>query len=123
MKQSESNWDCDEKISKIIASARKSFNDHLDMLYIQAMSKIMSDSKETDKRVTETMIEDFLKKRGYTLNYILKKPVMVKGFTCVSISKSHIEIWHDIPGRQGSFFVHGSMLTGLPITLNYMERI
>ena len=99
MKESVTKWDCDDKIDKVIKSAKQSFNDNLEMLYIQALSNFLSKADDSKKSITEKMIEYFLKKRGYSLNYILKKPVMVKAFTCVYVAEKYIEIWHDIPNR------------------------
>jgi hypothetical protein len=91
-----------------------------EMIYIQEMSKV---SKESVKEIDEKLIEDYLKKRGYTMNYILGKKVMVKDFTCVFVDKNVVEVWHDKSQNNKSVFVNESLLTGLPITLNYMERI
>jgi hypothetical protein len=96
------------------------FNEHVEMLYIQAKSKI---SKESVKEIDEKSIEDWLKKRGYTMNYVLGKRVMVKDFTCVFVNKNVIEVWHDKTKNNKSVFINESLLTGLPITLDYMERI
>ena len=96
------------------------FNEHVEMLFIQAKSKV---SKESKKEIDEKSIEDYLKKRGYTMNYVLGKRVMVKDFTCVFVDKNVVEVWHDKIKNNKSVFVNESLLTGLPITLNYMERI
>ena len=96
------------------------FNEYIEMLYIQAKSKI---SKESVKEIDEKSIEDWLKKRGYTMNYVLGKRVMVKEFTCVFVNKNVIEVWHDKTKNNKSVFINESLLTGLPITLDYMERI
>jgi hypothetical protein len=48
---------------------------------------------------------------------------MVKDFTCVFVNKNVIEVWHDKTKNNKSVFINESLLTGLPITLNYMERI
>lgn len=96
------------------------FKEYTEMLYAQVKSKI---SEESVKQIDEKLIEDFLKKRGYTMNYILGKRVMIKNFTCVFIDKNFIEIWHDKTDNNKSVFIKESLLTGLPITLNYFERI
>jgi hypothetical protein len=107
-------------IECLYQSALHNFSEHVEMLYIQAMSKI---PKETEKKLDDKLIEDYLKKRGYTMNYVLGKRVMVKDFTCVFTHKDFIEIWHDKTRNNKSVFIKESLLTGLPITLTYMERI
>lgn len=107
-------------IETLYQKAVHDFRENLEMFFIQSKSKI---SNDTAKEIDEKLIEDYLKKRGYTINYILGKRVMVKGFTCVFIDKHFIEVWHDKVKNNKSVFVKESLLTGLPITLNYMERI
>lgn len=108
--------------------AKQRINEYIDMLYIQTVSRL-NISKEAiakntiDKTLTTSLIEEYLKKQGYVLNLILKKPVWIKGFTCVSINEDFVEVWHDIPNNKGSVVIHTSLLTGLPITLKYMEKI
>lgn len=110
----------DSYIETLYQNALHNVKEHVEMLYIQAKSKI---SKESVKVIDEKLIEDYLKKRGYTMNYVLGKRVMVKDFTCVFIDKTFVEVWHDKAQSNKSVFVNESLLTGLPITLNYMERI
>jgi hypothetical protein len=107
-------------IESLYQTALHNFNAHVEMLYIQAKSKV---SKECVKEIDEKLIEDWLKKRGYTMNYVLGKRVMVKDFTCVFVEGNVVEIWHDKIPNNKSVFINESLLTGLPITLNYMERI
>lgn len=107
-------------IEMLYQNALYNFKEKLEMLYIQAKSKV---SKESEKVIDEKLIEDYLKKRGYTMNYLLGKRVMIKDFTCVFIDKDIVEVWHDKIPNNKSVFVKESLLTGLPITLNYMERI
>ncbi len=98
----------------------------IEMLYIQAMSKLSPNvKKETDKNISQQLIEKYLKRRGYTQNYILNRPIMVNGFVCVYIGDDYVEIWHDSINKlkRKSVFINEDLLTGLPITLNYMERI
>ena len=110
----------DTHIEMLYYKALHNFKEHVEMLYIQAKSKT---SKESVKEIDEKLIEDYLKKRGYTMNYILGKRVMIKDFTCVFVDKNSVEVWHDKSNNNKSVFVNESLLTGLPITLNYMERI
>lgn len=110
----------DSYIETLYQNALHNFKEHVEMLYIQAKSKV---SKESVKEIDEKMIEDYLKKRGYTMNYVLGKRVMTKDFTCVFVDKNIVEVWHDKVQNNKSIFVNESLLTGLPITLNYMERI
>ena len=117
-------WDCDDKIDQMVIEAKRNVNDYIEMLYIQAVSKISPETKnDTSKKIDSKLIEDFLKKRGYTMNYVLGKTVMVKAFTCVYVQDDYVEVWHDKTNNDKSVFVNESLLTGLPITLNYMERI
>lgn len=110
-------------IELLVIQTKQKFREYIDMLYIQAKSKLdVKDVKDIDKNISEELIENFLKKRGYTMNYILGKRVMIKDFTCVFVANSHIEIWHDIPNSK-SVYITQSYLTNLPITLNYMENI
>ena len=110
----------DAYIQMLYQNALNNVNQHIEMLYIQAKSKI---SKESVKLIDEKLIEDWLKKRGYTMNYVLGKRVMVKDFTCVFVENNAVEVWHDKVKNNKSVFVNESLLTGLPKTLNYMERI
>lgn len=110
----------DSYIESLYQKAMFNFKEHLEMLYIQTKSKV---SGELPKEINEKQLEDYLKKRGYTMNYVLGKRVMVKDFTCVYIEKNIVEVWHDKAKNNKSVFVNESLLTGLPITLNYMERI
>jgi hypothetical protein len=107
-------------IETLYQTAKYNLSNHIDMLYIQSKSK---NSKESEKEIDEKLIEDYLKKRGYTMNYILNKRVMVKDFTCVYINENSVEVWHDKSQNNKSVFVNESLLTGLPLTLNYFERI
>jgi hypothetical protein len=110
----------DTYIETLYQTAKYNLANHIDMLYIQAKSKV---SNESVKEIDEKLIEDYLKKRGYTMNYILNKRVMVKDFTCVYINVNSVEVWHDKAKNNNSVFVNESLLTGLPLTLNYFERI
>jgi hypothetical protein len=110
----------DTYIETLHQKAIRHVKDHVEMLYIQASSK---QPKDTEKQIDDKLIEDYLKKRGYTMNYVLGKRVMVKDFTCVYVQKTYVEIWHDKIHNNKSVFITENLLTGLPITLTYMERI
>jgi len=107
-------------IEQMFRDAKERINIHIEMLYIQAISSIQS--KESIKEITETMIENYLKKRGYIVNLLRGEKVLTKDFVVVKILDNEVELWHDYPGC-ASLFVDNSLLTGLPISLNYMERI
>lgn len=107
-------------IETLYQKALFNFKEHVEMLFIQSKSIQHEDSI---KLLDEKLIEDYLKKRGYTMNYVSGKRVMVKDFVCVFIGIDFIEIWHDKANNNKSVFVKESLLTGLPITLNYMERL
>ena len=110
----------DTYIENLYNAAQINFREHLEMLYIQAKSFT---KESVNKNIDEKLIDEYLKKRGYTMNYILNKRVMIKDFTCVFVNKKHIEIWHDKSQNKELVFINESYLTNLPITLNYMERI
>lgn len=114
------NMSLNAYIDSLYHSAINNFNDKLEMHYIHAVSHT---NKQSGKDISKKMIEKFLQRRGYTENYIMRKPVMIKGFVVVSIHDEMVEVWHDTPKRQSSVFIKQSVLTGLPLTLNYMERI
>lgn len=117
-------WDCDDKIDQMVEDAKRHLKDHIEMLYIQAVSNLSPKTKhDISKKLDSKLIEDFLKKRGYTMNYVLEKTVMVKAFTCVYVQDDYVEVWHDKTNNNKSVFMDESLLTGLPIILNYMERI
>lgn len=112
--------------------AKQRVHDYIDMLYIQYVSKLRINKEisiqtnmrdKTPNPLTTDLIEEYLRKRGYVLNVMLKKPIWTRDFTCVSIMEDHVEIWHDIPKSKGPVVIHNSLLTGLPITLKYMEKI
>jgi protocatechuate 3,4-dioxygenase beta subunit len=110
----------DSYIETLYQKTKYDLKQYIEMLYVQANSK---QPKDTEKQIDEKTLEEYLKKRGYTMNYVLGKRVMVKDFTCVFIQKTYVEIWHDKIHNNKSVYVTESLLTGLPITLTYMERI
>ena len=79
-------------IEDLYQKTLKNFNEYVELLYISVLSR----AKETDKQITEEMIEIYLKKRGYTMNYVSGKRIMIKDFTCVYYNCGILEIWHDI---------------------------
>lgn len=110
--------------------ALNNFHEKLEMHYIHAVSKLSLDKETlkhkrkilyTNKLDTE-LIEKYLKVKGYVLNVVLGEPVFTKGFVCVQIHKNNIEVWIDKIKSPKSVFVNESYLTGLPLTLNYMEK-
>jgi hypothetical protein len=111
------------EIEIFFKQAQRRIDDHIEMLYIQAKSRIEIDEDPIDKKLDERLILEFLRKRGYTMINMLGKKVMFKGFVCVFTGKQHIEVWHDIPNSKGSCVISESLLTGLPITLDYMEKL
>lgn len=76
----------------------------------------------TFKNPNQNQLEDYLKSKGYLQDRILNRHCFIKGFVCVLITDSFIEIWHDLPNSK-SLFITMSQLTGLPIALEYMEKI
>ena len=105
-------------IEDLYQKTLKNFNEYVELLYISVLSR----AKETDKQITEEMIEIYLKKRGYTTNYVSGKRIMIKDFTCVYYNCGILEIWHDIKNSK-TMFIKESLLTNLPIMLDYMEKV
>ena len=110
----------DNYIDSLFERAKYDIDNYIEMLYISARIDV-ENKCELRKDLTELLIENYLKKRGYVLNNILNRPVWVNGFVCVHFNGKRIEIWHDVKNSKSSF-VDKSMLTGLPIALNYFER-
>ena len=114
----------DTYIEILYQKAKLNFEEFIKMKFAQIKSKeLVGEKGEILKVIDEKLIEDYLKKRGYSMNYILGKRVMIKDFICVFCANNHIEVWHDKVPNNKSVFIHQSILTGLPITLTYMERI
>jgi hypothetical protein len=104
------------------------YHEKLEMHYIHAVSSLSLDKKFLEhgvyvftNKLNEPLVESFLKKKGYVLNVVLGKTIWTKGFVCVEIHENSIEVWIDIKNAK-SVFVNESYLTGLPLTLNYMEK-
>jgi len=106
-----------------ILKAKSYIKEYVNILYIQALSKNDLKAKDTSKEINEKLMDDYLIKRGYVINYLLGKRIFIKGFVCVMYNKTYIEIWHDTHSKNKSVFINNSLLTGLPITLNYMEKL
>jgi len=115
-------WDCQNELDLLIYKLNNKLSEHLDILYINAISKNILTKEDSDKKIRKENIEKLLKQRGYSMNYLLGRTVMVKAFTCVYIGDEYVEVWHDVKNSK-SGFIHDSLLTGLSITLDYMERI
>ena len=117
-------------IDYLYNTALNSFHEKLEMHYIHAVSKLSlnQDLLKYQQKVVFTdklddkLIEKFLHKRGYVLNVVLGYPVWVKGFVCVRLHAKVIEVWIDKQRKPKSVFIYQSYLTGLPLTLNYMEK-
>jgi len=103
-------------------TALEKVNEYIDMLHIQAISKVVYRNSSQSKVVTNKNIEEYLKKKGYVFNNVGEKPVWTKGFTVVQLNYNSIEVWIDIKNSKKSIIDH-SFLTSLPIFLNYFERI
>ena len=115
-------------IETLFKEAQRKIDDHIEMLYISALSKVRKVNKDIDKSLTNTLIEKYLKRRGYVENVILGSVIFTKGFVCIKIHTQNnelnfVEIWSDVPNKGKSHYIHQSLLTGLPILLNYFERI
>ena len=117
-------------IDLLYKQALNNFHEKLEMHYIHAVSKLNLDKVIlkhkrklifTDK-LDEKLIENYLKTKGYVLNVVLGEPIWVKGFVCVQIHNKSVEVWIDRIKNPKSVFINESYLTGLPLTLNYMEK-
>jgi hypothetical protein len=117
-------------IDNLYKQALNNFHEKLEMHYIHAVSKL-SLNKEALKnkrkilytnKLDAELIEKYLKVRGYVLNLVLGEPIFTKGFVCVQIHENNIEVWIDKIKNPKPVFVNESYLTGLPLTLNYMEK-
>ena len=111
----------DKYIDTLYKQALTNFRDKLEMHYISAKC---FGGKTINKELADESIEKYSKKRGYILNSILGKPVWTKGFVAVHVKDCKIEIWHDIPRTKTKpMYINESVLSGLPLFLNYMESI
>ena len=82
------------------------------------LKKTIIQVPEYDK---ESLITDYLKKRGYILG--ITDNVLIKGFTYVKvISGDSIEIGHDIPNSK-PYLIEFGALTEVQSACNYFERI
>lgn len=109
--------------------ALKNISDSIEINYIDAKTRLSLNKIETDKgkiiysnELNNQLFENYLKSKGYVLNTVLGEPIFIKGFVCVKIHKHYIEVWID-KIKSKPVLIKNSFLTGLPITLNYMERI
>ncbi len=109
--------------------ALKNISDSIEISYIDAKTRLSLNKIETDKgkiiysnELNNQLFENYLKSKGYVLNTVLGEPIFIKSFVCVKIHKHHLEVWID-KIKSKPVLIKDSFLTGLPITLNYMERI
>jgi len=116
----ENDMSLDGRIEALYQTALRNVHQYVEMLYIKEHSR--PSRVNDDKGINIEILEKYLKKRGYVANNVLGKRVMVKAFTCVHVTDECVEIWHDVPNTK-TFFINESLLTGLPISLDYMERI
>jgi len=106
----------------MIKEANQRINDFIDILYIDAISKVVCKNSPESKKLTKKNIEDYIKKRGYVFNNVGKDPVWTKGFTVVRVTDNAFEIWTDVNNSKKSI-IDNSFLTSIPMFLNYFERI
>ena len=109
--------------------AKQRVYDYIDIMSIQAKHGIYSPNGINRKLLVQEVTEYLIKKRMYVQNVVKKDVVYTKGFVCVSIKEGGqdgllMSVWHDT-GKQRvtPVNINSSVLTGLPIVLNYMERI
>jgi len=109
-------------IDILFIEARQQIKERIEMLKIQALSK--PTKKEYDNKIiNEKLLRKYLFNKGYVTNYVLGRTIYTKGFVCVSLKKDVVEVWHNKTSNDKSVFISESLLTGLPITLNYMQNI
>ena len=114
----------DSYIDSLFIDAKRRIDEFIEINIINAKTRLLNIGvKEISKGTNQNLIEKYLKRRGYVENYVLGRLVFTKGFTVVCVHDDFIEVWHDKTNNNKSVFIHESELTGLPITLNYMERI
>jgi hypothetical protein len=95
----------------------------IDFLAEKTKQNFSFQPKTVIPKTTVPVLEKFLQRRGYFQNKILDgSPIWTKDFTCVRVLEREIMVWHDIPNSK-PLLIKESFLTGLPITLKYMERI
>ena len=70
----------------------------------------------------QTPTFEMLKKRGYVNSFYKGLNVWMKGFVCIVADDNMFTIWHDTENTNKQV-INKSILTHLPIVLNYMERI
>jgi hypothetical protein len=83
---------------------------------------IIKDPQTVDAKTFSIDAEDYLKKRGYIIRVINGRTIFQKNFVVVELVGETIEIWHDIPGSK-KFVITESKFTGLPLALDYFERL
>lgn len=113
--------DFNKYVDNLAESAKKNMSDYIDMLYLSGVSRF--GIKKSEVIINKSVLNDYLFKRGYSLNKVSNIDVMVKGFTCVLCNDNYIEVWHDKTNNEKHLFIKESVLTSLPIALSYMERI
>ena len=110
-----------EKFHKDLDQIIKDLHNYIDLQTISEIFKLNYGNR-TFESPNQNELKDYLKNKGYMQDRILSKHCFSKGFVCVLVTDSFIEIWHDLPNSK-SLFITMSQLTGLPIALEYMERI
>jgi hypothetical protein len=106
----------------IFKEARKRIYQHIELLHLTALSSISK--YDSDKSLLHEEIIDYLKRRGYVSAFTKgREPIYIKGFVVVKVHDSYLEFWHDTHDKNKSLFLNDSLLTGLQLTLDYMERM
>jgi hypothetical protein len=111
-----------------LQNAKIKVNDYIDMLYISALSKLHDDyrGEDSELNIAQEEVSNYLLQKGYVKNSIKGKNMFTYNFTVVILHESEqgllIEVKHDLPNSKSSF-VTESLLTGLPIALNYFNQI
>ena len=67
-------------------------------------------------------IEKYLQSRRYVKRVIGGRTVFQNNFVVVEVSENGVLVWNDIPSAK-KFEIKESIFTGLPLALDYFERL
>lgn len=122
----EIKFKCESDIELRLIESKKKISDYIDMLCLDAYSRLDNPKENVfaKRTLTKEAIEEYLmKKRRYVQNIVSGKIIYTHGFVCVSLDGNCISVWHDTRLNPNVVVLKDGFLTGLPITLNYMESI
>lgn len=106
-------------IEKLYQQTLKDFNNNLNLIFIKYDNLNL---KILDKSINQDILEKYLKRQGYYENFVLGERIYVKGFTCIKIIDTTIEIWTDKCNNNKHLIINKEHITYLPIALKYFEK-